>query len=442
MSPTLSDNKTSVTIIGAGNVASWLVFILKKAGIPIRQIYGRNLEKCQNLASSCQAEAINDLSKLKNNSELYIFSLKDDAYQTVISAIPFQLPMAAITAGSVSQEILSPICQHYGVLYPYQTLTQGTDFSMVEVPLCIEGDTEETARFLYGLAQRISSNVQYINEKQRQWLHLAAVISSNFSNAMYGIGFDLLEKEGIDPKALLPLLHNTLEKLKKLHPWESQTGPACRGDQIVMRHHLELLKDNDLQNIYESISHYIQKKTTFNPTHTFMDKLKEKLLKINTFIFDFDGVLSDGKILILPDGDQLRSTNAKDGYAMQYALRKGYNVAIISGGYSETMRLRYKNFPNMDIFLKVADKVAQLEEYMAEKSLTSEQLLIMGDDIPDIKMMKMASLKCCPADAVNEVKEISDYVSFQNGGNGAVRDVIEQTIKAQGRWLEEDACFW
>ena len=171
-------------------------------------------------------------------------------------------------------------------------------------------------------------------------------------------------------------------------------------------------------------------------------QFKEKLLKITTFIFDFDGVLSDGKILILPDGDQLRSTNAKDGYAIQYALRKGYNVAIISGGYSETMRLRYKSFPNIDIYLKVPDKVAKLEEYMAEKSLTSEQLLIMGDDIPDIKMMKMAALKCAPADAAEEVKAISDYVSFQNGGNGAVRDVIEQTLKMQNRWLEDDACLW
>ena len=277
-----------------------------------------------------------------------------------------------------------------------------------------------------------------MNELQRKRLHIAAVFSSNFTNAMYGIGFDLLEKEGLDPKMLLPLLQNTLDKLKTLSPWQSQTGPASRSDKKVMNEHLELLEDSDLQDIYKLISYYILKKTSPDT----MEKYKEKLQKITTFIFDFDGVLSDGKILILPDGDQLRSTNAKDGYAMQYALKKGYNVAIISGGYSETMRLRYKNFPNMDIFLKVPDKVAKLKEYMAEKGLTNEQMLIMGDDIPDVAMMKMAALKCCPADAVAEVKEISDYISYQNGGNGAVRDVIEQTIKVQGRWLEEDASFW
>ena len=103
MTSPLSEKNFSVTIIGAGNVASWLVFALTKAGIPIRQIYGRTLQKCQKLAESCQAETIDNLSNLKNNSDLYLFSLKDDAYMEVISAIPFRLPMAAITAGSVSQ---------------------------------------------------------------------------------------------------------------------------------------------------------------------------------------------------------------------------------------------------------------------------------------------------------------------------------------------------
>ena len=442
MSPTLSENNFTVTLIGAGNVAAWLVYALKKANIPIRQIYGRNLQKCQNLAVSCNAEAIDNLSKLDGNSALYIFSLRDDAYQSVISSIPFQLPMAAITAGSVSQDILSPISEHYGVIYPYQTLTQGTDFSGVEVPLCIEGNEEETAQKLFSFAKKISANVQYASEKQRKKLHLAAVFASNFTNAMYGIGFELLEKDGLEPKMLMPLLRNTLDKLNTLSPWQSQTGPARRGDTKVLSEQLRSLKDADLQDIYKLISQYIQKKTSLNPKYPLMENFKEKLQKITTFIFDFDGVLTDGKVLILPDSDQLRMSNVKDGYAMQYALKKGYNVAIISGGFSETMRLRYKAFPKMDIFLKVPDKVAKLKEYMTEKGLTSEQLLIMGDDIPDIMMMKMASLKCCPADAVEEVKEISDYVSYRNGGNGAVRDVIEQTIKAQGHWLEEDAVLW
>lgn len=173
-----------------------------------------------------------------------------------------------------------------------------------------------------------------------------------------------------------------------------------------------------------------------------MDNYRQKLKGITTFIFDFDGVLSDGRIWVLTNGDQIRATGAKDGYALQYALRKGFRVAIISGGYSETMKLRYQNFPGMDIFLKVSDKVELLTEYMAQHDLKQEQLLIMGDDIPDMKMMQMGSVKCCPADACEEVKSIADYISYQKGGRGAVRDVIEQTLKAQSRWMEDDACIW
>ena len=124
-----------------------------------------------------------------------------------------------------------------------------------------------------------------------------------------------------------------------------------------------------------------------------MEKIKEKLSQITTFIFDFDGVLSDGKIYVFPDGDQIRATSVKDGYAIQYALKKGYHVAIISGGFSDTMRLRYKTFPGMDIFLSVPDKVAKLNEYMKEKGLSRGQVLIMGDDIPDYDMMQLGSVR-------------------------------------------------
>lgn len=173
-----------------------------------------------------------------------------------------------------------------------------------------------------------------------------------------------------------------------------------------------------------------------------MKNYKEKLHKVNTFIFDFDGVLSDGKMYVMGDGEQVRATNTKDGYALQYALRKGYHVAVISGGYAESMKLRYKNFPGMDIFLAVKNKIKQFREYLAMNDLQPENVLVMGDDIPDYQMMMMAGVKCCPADAAEEIKQIADYISFQNGGCGCVRDVIEQTLRLQGHWFEEDACIW
>ncbi|MCL2246513.1 MAG: HAD hydrolase family protein [Lentimicrobiaceae bacterium] len=173
-----------------------------------------------------------------------------------------------------------------------------------------------------------------------------------------------------------------------------------------------------------------------------MNNYREKLQHITTFIFDFDGVLSDGKIWVLPDGEQMRATNVKDGYAMQYALRKGYRVAIISGGVGESMRLRYQSFKGIEIFLKVSDKVAVFQEYIKKNNLTPEEILYMGDDIPDYNLMKICGLKCCPADACTEIKEIVEYISFACGGQGCVRDVIEQALRAQNRWMEDDACIW
>ena len=173
-----------------------------------------------------------------------------------------------------------------------------------------------------------------------------------------------------------------------------------------------------------------------------MDNYQTKLQHITTFIFDFDGVLSDGKIYVLPDGDQMRATDVKDGYALQYALRKGYHVAVISGGYSETMRLRYQSFTGMDIYLKVLDKVEVFHEYLKRYNLTPDKVMFVGDDIPDYKVMMLAGLKCCPADAAQEIRQIADYVSCCPGGRGCVRDVIEQTLKTQGKWFEDDACLW
>ncbi|MDR2971888.1 MAG: HAD hydrolase family protein [Bacteroidales bacterium] len=173
-----------------------------------------------------------------------------------------------------------------------------------------------------------------------------------------------------------------------------------------------------------------------------MHNYREKLQRITTFILDFDGVLSDGKIWVLPDGEQMRATNVKDGYAMQYALRKGYRIAIISGGIGDSMRLRYQNFKGIEVFLKVSDKVAVFQEYIDKYNLNREEVLYMGDDIPDYELMKICGLKCCPADACTEIKEIADYISFAVGGQGCVRDVIEQTLRAQNRWMENDACIW
>lgn len=254
---TLYPEIQKVTIIGTGNVAHWLVYALKNAKISISQIFGRNEERCRILAESCGAEAITDLTNLKSDSDLYIFSLKDDSYGELISQVPFQLPMAVLTSGTLSQNVLSSVTSRFGTLYPCQTLSAGMDFSSVEVPLCVEGCDEEIKTRLFHFAKQLSENVQFMSEEQRQFLHLAAVFACNFTNAQYGIAFDILKKENIDPQILIPLLQNTLDKIKSMSPHAAQTGPAIRNDKNVMDKHLELMNDDNLKEIYQKISQYI-----------------------------------------------------------------------------------------------------------------------------------------------------------------------------------------
>ncbi|MBS9462126.1 HAD hydrolase family protein [Flagellimonas sp. 389] len=161
---------------------------------------------------------------------------------------------------------------------------------------------------------------------------------------------------------------------------------------------------------------------------------KELLKDINTFIFDVDGVFTDGSILITTQGEMLRKMNVKDGYALKTAIQKGYNVCIISGGTNEGVKQRLKGLGVTDIYLGAHHKQEPLEEYMSANHIDSKNILYMGDDLPDIPPMKMVALATSPQNAVAEVKAISDYVSHKNGGDGCVRDIIEQVLKVRGDW--------
>ncbi len=164
---------------------------------------------------------------------------------------------------------------------------------------------------------------------------------------------------------------------------------------------------------------------------------KEYLHHITTFIFDVDGVLTDGTVIINTDGELLRTMNIKDGYALKAAVQQGFNVCIISGGKNEGVRKRLSNLGIKDIYLGAHHKVEQLNEYMSTQGIKSENVLYMGDDIPDLPVMKLIGLPTCPQDAVAEIKEVSKYVSFKKGGKGCARDVIEQVLKVQGKWVAD-----
>ncbi len=164
---------------------------------------------------------------------------------------------------------------------------------------------------------------------------------------------------------------------------------------------------------------------------------KEYLQHITTFIFDVDGVLTDGTVIIDTHGELLRTMNIKDGYALKTAVQQGFNVCIISGGKNEGVRQRLKGLGITDIYLGAHHKVEQLDEYLDIYNIKAENVLYMGDDIPDMPVMQMVGLPTCPQDAVAEIKEISKYVSFKKGGKGCVRDVIEQVLKVQGKWISD-----
>lgn len=155
---------------------------------------------------------------------------------------------------------------------------------------------------------------------------------------------------------------------------------------------------------------------------------------VTAFVFDVDGVLTDGTVLVLDGGLQARRMNIKDGFALQMALKKGYRVKIISGGNSPEVQDRLEKLGVKDVSMSVLDKKKLLTDYITGKKLKKEQVLYMGDDLPDIPALQCVGLACCPADAVNEVKEVAQYISPFKGGEACVRDVIEKVLRLNDHW--------
>lgn len=173
-----------------------------------------------------------------------------------------------------------------------------------------------------------------------------------------------------------------------------------------------------------------------------MKNYKQLLSNINTFIFDVDGVMTSGIVLLSPGGEMLRSMNVKDGYALQLAVRKGYQIIIISGGSCESVRHRFQLLGIDEVYLSVGNKLKLFEKLLSDNKLDPVRVLYMGDDIPDFKVMNKVGVPACPANAVEEIKAVSKYISSFEGGNGCVRDVIEQVMKVHGTWFDDDGFLW
>ena len=175
-------------------------------------------------------------------------------------------------------------------------------------------------------------------------------------------------------------------------------------------------------------------------------KYPENLSKITTFIFDIDGVLTNGTVILEPSGEQTRTMNIKDGFALQIAVKKGFRVAIISGGKNEIVRKRFSGLGIHDVYMGAGHKIDSFDELKITYDLKDEEILYMGDDIPDYEIMSKIGLPTCPSDAATEIKQISQYISPLGGGKGAVRDVIEKVMRSQGKWfnpeLIDESIIW
>ena len=165
---------------------------------------------------------------------------------------------------------------------------------------------------------------------------------------------------------------------------------------------------------------------------------KEDLKNIRAFIFDVDGVLSLDTSPLNEDGDPVRTANVKDGFAIRIAINLGFPVAVITGGYIERVRLRHEKLGVIYYYDNVRDKSESLKDFMKKTGIDAQHILFMGDDLVDFKIMSEVGIPVCPKDAVSDIKAISKYISDKNGGEGCVRDVIEQTLRAQDKWFTKD----
>lgn len=246
-----------IVLIGSGNVATHLGLALHQANHQIIQVYSRELANAKQLARKIDAEAIHSLDNIVENADLYIISVKDDAIEGVIGALPEIKGMVVHTAGSISVDVLKRF-DNYGVFYPFQTFTKEAVLEFSNIPVLVEGNNDNNRNFLSDLAKQISTNVLKASSYQRGQLHIAAVFACNFVNHMYILADEVLKDSGLPFELMHPLIMETAAKVKKISPHMAQTGPASRNDQHVIHKHIQSLEGKEeLQSIYKLISNSI-----------------------------------------------------------------------------------------------------------------------------------------------------------------------------------------
>jgi predicted short-subunit dehydrogenase-like oxidoreductase (DUF2520 family) len=244
----------NILLIGSGNIATHLALNIDKEKYHIVQVFGRSKENTELLANKINSDWTIDASKIEK-ADITIIAINDDSIKTILTSLPNNPTVH--TSGSTNIDVFKGYFEDYGVLYPLQTFNKDVDLDLRTVTFFIEANNQKFQRDLNELSNSFSQNTQLLNSHKRKQLHIAAVFSCNFSNHMFVIAKNLVEKENINYSVLLPLIKQTLSKMENLNPQDTQTGPAIRNDNLIMQEHINSIKEDNLKEIYYLISQNI-----------------------------------------------------------------------------------------------------------------------------------------------------------------------------------------
>lgn len=252
--------KPKIVLIGAGNVGYHLGKRLHEKGLYIQQVFSRSKEKAQKLASEVNAQAITNLSNITSDADLYILAVHDSAIAKVAAQLSRLNKLIVHTSGATPSTVLQPHFQRFGIFYPLQTFSISKEVDFEQIPICVHANQEADLQTLENLARQISPKVYRIDDEQRAILHMAAVFVNNFTNYLFQIGYDILEKENLPFDLLRPLIRETAAKVQEHVPAEMQTGPAIRGDQATIDKHLQYLdRFPEYKHLYELLTENIKR---------------------------------------------------------------------------------------------------------------------------------------------------------------------------------------
>ncbi len=249
-----------IIFIGAGNLATSLSLALKKKGFSICQVFSRTEESARELARKLDCLWTTNILEIKDDADLYIFSVKDSALQDLLVTMPPNNGVWVHTAGSMPISVFPESNNNCGVFYPLQTFSKNRPVDFTDIPIFLEARTSKVYDLLENIAKQLSNNIIQVSSLQRQYLHIAAVFACNFANHMYAIAENILSAHKLDFKSLIPLIQETAQKTTSFHPIDAQTGPAVRYDENVINKHIALLSDTPtLQTLYKELSRNIHK---------------------------------------------------------------------------------------------------------------------------------------------------------------------------------------